>query len=215
MFLPNSKNQTNNHFKTLNNKTINKLLTTNNIYNKNIKKFKNTTKKLNKNTIKNYDQILNKKTTNITITTTSILLTKHSNINTYTKINNYLNKLKNQQKLLNNINIIKIIYIKKPSKNLTNLQKKFNKTIKKNFLIKLTKTSKTSKKFNTKNLLKIKKNNVPLNYNIHHKLSLNNNNTNNFKNLILIKNKPYHKIFTNIQSQITKKILINKNKITP
>lgn len=215
MFLPNSKNQTNNRFKTLNSKAISRLLAASSVYNKNIKKFKNTAKKLSKNAIKSYNQILNKKTASIAIATASILLTKRSNVNTYTKINSYLSKLKSQQKLLNSINIIKIIYIKKPSKNLANLQKKFNKTVKKNFLIKLAKTSKASKKFNAKNLLKIKKSNVPLNYNVHHKLSLNNSSTNNFKNLVLIKNKPYHKVFTNMQSQIAKKILVSKSKITP
>lgn len=69
-------------------------------------------------------------------------LTKRSNVDTYTEINSYLGKLRGQQKLLDGIDIIEIIYIKRPSKDLANLRKEFNKTVRKNFLIKLAKPPK-------------------------------------------------------------------------
>ncbi|HCN8140667.1 TPA: HNH endonuclease, partial [Escherichia coli] len=98
---------------------------------------------------------------------------------------------------------------------LANLRKEFNKTVRKNFLIKLAKTSEASGRFNAEDLLRMRKGNVPLNYNVHHKLSLDDGGTNDFENLVLIENEPYHKVFTNMQSRIAKGILVGESKITP
>ncbi|CTW26413.1 type VI secretion system effector%2C Hcp1 family [Escherichia coli] len=38
---------------------------------------------------------------------------------------------------------------------------------------------------------------------------------NDFENLVLIENEPYHKVFTNMQSRIAKGILVGESKITP
>ncbi|MDY8332041.1 Hcp1 family type VI secretion system effector [Escherichia coli] len=215
LFLPNSKNQANNRFKTLNSKAIGRLLAAGGVYNGNIEGFRDTAEKLGGDAIKGYDQILNEKTAGIAIATASILLTKRSNVDTYTEINSYLGKLRGQQKLLDGIDIIEIIYIKRPSKDLANLRKEFNKTVRKNFLIKLAKTSEASGRFNAEDLLRMRKGNVPLNYNVHHKLSLDDGGTNDFENLVLIENEPYHKVFTNMQSRIAKGILVGESKITP
>ena len=180
-----------------------------------IEGFRDTAEKLGGDAIKGYDQILNEKTAGIAIATASILLTKRSNVDTYTEINSYLGKLRGQQKLLDGIDIIEIIYIKRPSKDLANLRKEFNKTVRKNFLIKLAKTSEASGRFNAEDLLRMRKGNVPLNYNVHHKLSLDDGGTNDFENLVLIENEPYHKVFTNMQSRIAKGILVGESKITP
>ncbi|MBO0247723.1 Hcp family type VI secretion system effector, partial [Escherichia coli] len=103
LFLPNSKNQTNNRFKTLNSKAIGRLLAAGGVYNGNIEGFRDTAEKLGGDAIKGYDQILNEKTAGIAIATASILLTKRSNVDTYTEINSYLGKLRGQQKLLDGI----------------------------------------------------------------------------------------------------------------
>ncbi|MEO3142998.1 HNH endonuclease, partial [Escherichia coli] len=176
---------------------------------------RDTAEKLGGDAIKGYDQILNEKTAGIAIATASILLTKRSNVDTYTEINSYLGKLRGQQKLLDSIDIIEIIYIKRPSKDLANLRKEFNKNVRKNFLIKLAKTSEASGRFNAEDLLRMRKGNVPLNYNVHHKLSLDDGGTNDLENLVLIENEPYHKVFTNMQSRIAKGILVGESKITP
>lgn len=94
MFLPNSKNQTNNRFKTLNSKAIGRLLAAGGVYNGNIEGFRDTAEKLGGDAIKGYDQILNEKTAGIAIATASILLTKRYNVDTYTEINSYLGKLR-------------------------------------------------------------------------------------------------------------------------
>ncbi|HCP4218083.1 TPA: HNH endonuclease, partial [Escherichia coli] len=89
------------------------------------------------------------------------------------------------------------------------------KNVRKNFLIKLAKTSEASGRFNAEDLLRMRKGNVPLNYNVHHKLSLDDGGTNDLENLVLIENEPYHKVFTNMQSRIAKGILVGESKITP
>lgn len=214
MFLPNSKNQTNNRFKTLNSKAIGRLLAAGGVYNGNIEGFRDTAEKLGGDAIKGYDQILNEKTAGIAIATASILLTKRSNVDTYTEINSYLGKLRGQQKLLDGIDIIEIIYIKRPSKDLANLRKEFNKTVRKIFLSNL-QNLRSIWKIQRRRPLRMRKGNVPLNYNVHHKLSLDDGGTNDFENLVLIENEPYHKVFTNMQSRIAKGILVGESKITP
>ncbi len=50
----------------------------------------------------------------------------------------------------------------------------------------------------------LKKGLVPDGYQVHHKLPSDDGGTNDFQNLILIKNDPYHKAFTNSQKELTK-----------
>ncbi|EGH5372981.1 type VI secretion system tube protein Hcp, partial [Escherichia coli] len=71
LFLPNSKNQTNNRFKTLNSKAVGRLLAAGGVYNGNIEGFRDTAEKLGGDAIKGYDQILNEKTAGIAIATAS------------------------------------------------------------------------------------------------------------------------------------------------
>jgi hypothetical protein len=46
----------------------------------------------------------------------------------------------------------------------------------------------------------------PRNWQVHHKLPLDDGGTNDFDNLVLIKNDPYHKAITNAQRKLTKGI---------
>lgn len=101
--------KTNNGLKTLNSEAVGRLLAAGGVYNGNIEGFRDTAEKLGGDAIKGYDQILNEKTAGIAIATASILLTKRSNVDTYTEINSYLGKLRGQQKLLDSIDIIEII----------------------------------------------------------------------------------------------------------
>lgn len=56
---------------------------------------------------------------------------------------------------------------------------------------------------------KLKDGFVPKGYQVHHELPLDDSGTNDFSNLVLIKNEPYHKVITNYQNSIgrTMKIL--------
>ncbi|MED4014647.1 HNH endonuclease [Sutcliffiella cohnii] len=45
---------------------------------------------------------------------------------------------------------------------------------------------------------------VPVGWQVHHKLPLDDGGTNSYNNLILIKNEPYHKVITNTQMNETR-----------
>jgi hypothetical protein len=56
---------------------------------------------------------------------------------------------------------------------------------------------------------------VPSGWSVHHKLPLDDGGTNAFENLSLIENEPYHKVFTNMQSSVTRGMIAGESKITP
>lgn len=45
---------------------------------------------------------------------------------------------------------------------------------------------------------------VPIGWQVHHKLPLDDGGTNSYDNLVLIKNDPYHKVITNAQMNATR-----------
>ena len=78
LFLPNSKNQTNNRFKTLNSKAIGRLLAAGGVYNGNIEGFRDTAEKLGGSASEGFKEILNDKTIGLSIIATSILFARNS-----------------------------------------------------------------------------------------------------------------------------------------
>ncbi|MFD0769801.1 HNH endonuclease signature motif containing protein [Bacillus sp. CGMCC 1.60114] len=52
---------------------------------------------------------------------------------------------------------------------------------------------------------------VPEGYQVHHKLPLDDGGTNDFDNLILIENDPYHKVLTNSQKKLTKGLQVGES----
>lgn len=74
-----------------------------------------------------------------------------------------------------------------------------------NFLKELAKDPKKLKKagFSDTDILKMRNGRVPSGCQVHHKFPLDDSGTNDYKNLILIKNDPYHKIITNYQKSAT------------
>lgn len=49
-------------------------------------------------------------------------------------------------------------------------------------------------------------------WHVHHNLPLEDGGTNDFTNLVLIKNDPYHKAFTNEQNSLTRELTPTQNK---
>ena len=52
----------------------------------------------------------------------------------------------------------------------------------------------------------------PKGYQVHHELPLDDSGTNDFSNLVLIKNDPYHKVITNYQNSIVRTMKIGESK---
>ena len=53
---------------------------------------------------------------------------------------------------------------------------------------------------------------MPKGYQVHHELILDDGGTNDFSNLVLIKNEPYHKVIINYQNSIARTMKIGESK---
>ncbi|MBC1422398.1 HNH endonuclease [Listeria seeligeri] len=102
-----------------------------------------------------------------------------------------------------------IIYTKRSGSERKILRNKFDSSIRKNYLKKLTSNSEYLKELKTAGLnendiAKMKKGQVPKGYEVHHKLPLDDSGTNDFENLIIMKKNPYHSVITNTQNEFSK-----------
>jgi hypothetical protein len=121
----------------------------------------------------------------------------------------HMGRLKGKEVLLRDILEREVTYTKRNREEFKQLRNKFNSSVRKNFLQDLASDEKKIKQLFDAGLTEIDINNlksglVPDGYQVHHKLPLDDGGTNDFKNLILIKNDPYHKVLTNSQKELTK-----------
>jgi len=202
------------HLKTLNSKAVGRLLAAGGVYNGNIEGFRETAEKLGGDAVKGYDQVLNEKTAGTAIAAISILFAKRVNSDVYTEIDSYLGKLRGAPKFVPSVKIKEIKYTRRNPVETAILRKQFNTIVRKKFLSNLAETGDAKDRFNAKEILKMKNGKTPDNYSVHHKLPLDDSGTNSFENLVLIQNEPYHKIFTNMQSTITKGMSSGESKMT-
>ncbi|MEG7281522.1 T7SS effector LXG polymorphic toxin [Bacillus sp. 0909A] len=121
----------------------------------------------------------------------------------------FIGTLKGEKVLLKGVKVKEISYTKRSSEETAKLRRKFNSSIKKQFLKGLSNDSNKVKKLKKagltdKDIARMKDGLNPKGYQVHHKLPLDDGGTNDMDNLILIKNDPYHKAITNEQNSLTK-----------
>ncbi|HHA1188506.1 TPA: HNH endonuclease [Enterobacter roggenkampii] len=201
--------------KTINSKAAGRLLAAGGVYNGNIEGFRKTAEQLGGEAIQGYDQVLNEKTAGTAIAAASILMAKKPNSQLYEEMNSYLGKLKGETKLLEALEIKQIHYVRRHPSEAAVLRREFNSSIRKNFLKEIAGTPEAANKFNPSDLLRMSEGGVPSGWSVHHKLPLDDGGTNAFENLSLIENEPYHKVFTNMQSSVTRDMIAGESKITP
>ncbi|MEJ5178452.1 HNH endonuclease [Erwinia sp. MYb416] len=200
--------------KMLNSKAAGRLLAAGGVYNGNVAGFRKTAEQLGGDAVKGYDQILNEKTSGSMIAAASVLLAKKARTSqTLEKLNSYSGKLRGEVSVLENINKIEIKYTKRSPDETMLLRKEFNQTIRKKFLSEISSRPELLKKFSGAELEAIKNGTVPKGWQVHHKYPLDDSGSNNFENLILIKNEPYHKVLTNLQTSTTRGIKPGESKI--
>ncbi|WP_456310123.1 HNH endonuclease signature motif containing protein [Serratia proteamaculans] len=200
--------------KMLNSKAAGRLLAAGGVYNGNVAGFRKTAEQLGGDAVKGYDQILNEKTSGSMIAAASVLLAKKARTSqTLEKLNSYSGKLRGEVSVLENINKIEIKYTKRSPDETMSLRKEFNQTIRKKFLSEISSRPELLKKFSGAELEAIKNGTVPKGWQVHHKYPLDDSGSNNFENLILIKNEPYHKVLTNLQTSTTRGIKPGESKI--
>lgn len=122
------------------------------------------------------------------------------------KLNSKYNKIPKTKKL-------KMDYIKKPRDIKGIERKKFDSGIRKNFIKELyEKYGYSGLKnigFSDSDILKIKDGKCPNGFQVHHKFPLDDSGNNDFSNLILIRNFPYHLTITNYQNSFMSELNIN------
>ncbi|WGE40987.1 T7SS effector LXG polymorphic toxin [Bacillus stercoris] len=121
----------------------------------------------------------------------------------------FVGTLKGEQVLLKGVKVKEISYTKRSPEETAKLRRKFNSSIKKQFLKGLLNDPNKVKKLKKagltdKDIARMKDGLNPKGYQVHHKLPLDDGGTNDMDNLILIKNDPYHKAITNEQNSLTK-----------
>lgn len=117
-------------------------------------------------------------------------------------------KLRGEDVTLNDVKVQEISYVKRSSTELKTLRDEFNTTTRNGFLEDLGKDVEylRNAEFSETDILKIQNGRVPDGWQVHHKLPLDDSGTNSFDNLVLIQNEPYHKVITNYQNSVAKKM---------
>ncbi|WP_163281675.1 HNH endonuclease signature motif containing protein [Enterobacter cloacae] len=202
-------------YQTINSKAAGRLLAAGGVYNGNVEGFRKTAEQLGGDAVKGYDQVLNEQTAGTAIAAASILLAKRSNSESFGEVYNYLGKVRGETKLLNNIEVKEINYIKRDTSETMLLRKEFNNTVRKKFLNQLSNSSDAANVFEPSDLFKMSKGTVPDGWEVHHKLPLDDGGTNAFDNLSLIEKEPFHKVLTNMQRISTRGMLPGDSKVTP
>ena len=126
----------------------------------------------------------------------------------------FVGNLRGEDVTLYDIEMKKINYVKRDRSVLKELRNDFNKSVRKDFLKSISSDIKNLKShgLSETDIQKLKDGLVPKGYQVHHELPLDDSGTNDFSNLVLIKNDPYHKVITNYQNSIARTMKIGESK---
>lgn len=129
----------------------------------------------------------------------------------------FVGTLKGEEVHLKGVKVEEIIYTKRLPEETAKLRRDFNNSIRKNFLkefvsdplkIEYLKNAGLSET----DIARMKDGLNPQGWQVHHNLPLDDGGTNDFTNLVLIKNDPYHKAVTNEQNSLTRGLVPKESK---
>lgn len=88
----------------------------------------------------------------------------------------------------------RVEWVKRSSTDREKLRRKYDSSVRRNFVKHLTKNAKYLKiiGFSSEEIDRMREGKVPFGYQVHHKIPLDDGGSNDFENLVLIKNTPYH-----------------------
>ncbi len=133
------------------------------------------------------------------------------------KDNYFVGTLKGEKVHLKGVKVEEIIYTKRHPEETAQLRKSFNNSVKKSFLktfandpIRVKYLRKAG--LDENDIARMKDGLNPKGWQVHHNLPLDDGGTNDFTNLVLIKNDPYHKTVTNEQNSLTRELTPTQSK---
>ncbi|AZZ55550.1 HNH endonuclease signature motif containing protein [Rathayibacter iranicus] len=108
-------------------------------------------------------------------------------------------------------------YIKRDRSEATQLRNEFDRRIRSNFLKNLARKEMDLRHlgFDDVDITDLRNGRLPDGYQVHHKHPLDDSGTNDFDNLILMKNQPYHKMMTNYQIEATRSLRVGEGRLVP
>lgn len=114
--------------------------------------------------------------------------------------------LKGEEVTLDDVTVEEMDYVKRSDAERDALRDEFNTKTRKDFLKELGNDPDMLREagFSEADILKIQDGGVPKGWQVHHKYPLDDSGTNDYGNLVLIKNDPYHKVLTNYQNGISR-----------
>ncbi|MFP3439085.1 HNH endonuclease signature motif containing protein [Pantoea sp. SIMBA_133] len=193
--------------KTINSKAAGALLAAGGVYNGNIEGFRKTAEQLGGDAVEGYDDVLNEKTSGTMVAAASVLMARRPL--SANELTSYLGKYKKAHVLLDDVNVSKINYVRRDRAEYAALRSQFNSSVRPKFLKSLSDHPDALSTFDSKDLQRLAKGNVPPGWQVHHKIPLDDGGTNELDNLVLIQNSPYHSALTKSQAIITKGVPYN------
>ncbi|MDR7342935.1 hypothetical protein J2X14_001339 [Pantoea alhagi] len=193
--------------KTINSKAAGRLLAAGGMYNGNPEGFADTARKLGGDATKGFDQVLNEQTMG-SLTALSALFTagraglRSASVIELKKLESYLGRYKGNRILLQNIDVVEMDYVKRSSAAQRTLRNSFNNTVRREFAKNIADHPDIIYRLDASQREILRAGLIPKEFSVHHKLPLDDNGTNDFSNLVLIRNKVEHSIFTTTQNAI-------------
>ncbi|MEB7587092.1 HNH endonuclease [Serratia rubidaea] len=208
--LPQQPQTANKPLHTLNSKAVGRLLAAGGIYNQNVEGFAETAKQLGGEAADGFNQVANSQSIGSLIALSSIVAVAKlpsggvANVKSLKELQQFLGTYKGERKLLDNIDVIKMDYVRRSREEAKLLRREFDGKVRKNFLKSISDNPEVTRRFNSDDLGLIAKGRVPEDWSVHHKLPLDDSGTNDFNNLVLINERYEHAVFTTAQSRITR-----------
>lgn len=197
-------------FGTINSRAAGRLLAAGGIYNQNPEMYADTARKLGGDAAAGFSEVLNQQTAGSLIALSSVLALGRGAVHPASvaeleKLKSYLGTYKGEKNLLQNIDVVKMDYIKRSAAERTALRNQFDK-VKKSFLREISDNPDVRSRLSSDDLTRMTQGNNPVNWDVHHKLPLDDSGTNDFSNLVLISKSPEHAMFTTAQQKISRSI---------
>jgi hypothetical protein len=130
----------------------------------------------------------------------------------------FIGKLHGKPVELPGVKTQSITYLKRDRATYEQLRKTFDSSVRKDFAKSLAQSSEKVDQLKKAGLTdvdiaKLADGKIPSGYQVHHKLPLDDGGTNDFSNLVLIKNDPFHKALTNAQNELVGSLAPGQSKL--